>query len=89
MLGAGNRDPSKWGADADRLDIGRQGAHEHVSFGGGIHHCLGASLVRLEGQVALGTLIRRFPRMELAIEPEFSERMTLRGLRELRLDLGT
>ena len=89
MLGAGNRDPTKWGEDADRLDVARQGAHEHVSFGGGIHHCLGASLVRLEGQVAIGTLIRRFPRMELTAEPEFSGRMTLRGLRELRLDLGT
>jgi cytochrome P450 len=89
MLGAGNRDPARWGADADRLDVARQGAHEHVSFGGGIHHCLGASLVRLEGQVALGTLLRRFPRLELAAEPEFSARMTLRGLRELRVDLGT
>jgi cytochrome P450 len=59
-----------------------------VSFGGGIHHCLGASLVRLEGQLALGSLIRRFPRIELAAEPAFDERMTLRGLQELRLVLG-
>ncbi|MEN8183563.1 MAG: cytochrome P450 [Myxococcota bacterium] len=88
MLGAANRDPRKWGDDVDTLDVARAGAHEHVSFGGGIHHCLGASLVRLEGQVALGTLIRRFPRMELALEPEFGSRMTLRGLNELRLVLG-
>jgi cytochrome P450 len=89
MLGAANRDPAKWGDDADTLDVARRGAHEHVSFGGGIHHCLGASLVRLESQLALGSLIRRFPRMELAAEPEFDERMTLRGLRELELVLGT
>ena len=89
MLGAANRDPAKWGDDADTLDVARKGAHEHVSFGGGIHHCLGASLVRLEGQLALSSLIRRFPRIELAAEPAFDERMTLRGLRELRLVLGT
>jgi cytochrome P450 len=87
-LGAANHDPAKWGNDADRLDVARKGAHEHVSFGGGIHHCLGASLVRLEGQLALGSLIRRFPRIELAAEPAFDERMTLRGLQELRLVLG-
>jgi cytochrome P450 len=89
MLGAANRDPAKWGNDADALDVAREGAHEHVSFGGGIHHCLGASLVRLEGQLALSSLLRRFPRIELAAEPEFDQRMTLRGLRELKLVLGT
>jgi cytochrome P450 len=88
-LGAANHDPAMWGNDADRLDVARKGAHEHVSFGGGIHHCLGASLVRLEGQLALGSLIRRFPRIELAAEPAFDERMTLRGLQELRLVLGS
>jgi cytochrome P450 len=88
-LGAANRDPEKWGPDADRLDVTRRGAHEHVSFGGGIHHCLGASLVRLEGQVALGSLVQRFPRMQLIGEPEFSPRMTLRGLSTLQISLGT
>ncbi len=88
-LGAANRDPARWGPDADRLDVARRGAHEHVSFGGGIHHCLGASLVRLEGQVALGSLVQRFPRMQLGAEPEFSPRMTLRGLSALRVSLGT
>ncbi len=88
-LGAANRDTAKWGHDADRLDVARRGANEHVSFGGGIHHCIGASLVRLEGQIALGSLVQRFPRMELAAEPEFGNRMTLRGLNELRLSLGS
>jgi cytochrome P450 len=88
-LGAANRDPAQWGDDADAVDVARRGANEHVSLGGGIHHCLGASLLRLEGQVALGTLVRRFPRMALAAEPAFSERMTLRGLQRLPLTLGT
>jgi cytochrome P450 len=87
-LGAANRDPRRWGDDADRVDVARRGANEHVSLGGGIHHCLGASLLRLESQVALGALIRRFPRMALASEPEFLPRMTLRGLTSLRLTLG-
>lgn len=88
-LGSANRDPAKWGENADLVNVARRGANEHASLGGGIHHCLGASLLRLEAQVALGSLIRRFPRMALAAEPKFGERMTLRGLRELRLTLGT
>ncbi len=88
-LGAANRDTAKWGPNADSIDVARRGANEHVSFGGGIHHCLGASLVRLEGQIALGSLVQRFPRMELVAEPEFGGRMTLRGLNELRLSLGS
>ncbi len=88
-LGSANRDPERWGESADRVDVARQGANEHASLGGGIHHCLGASLLRLEAQVALGTLVRRFPRVELAAEPIFLERMTLRGLGGLRLTLGT
>jgi cytochrome P450/CRP-like cAMP-binding protein len=88
-LGSANRDAARWGESADRVDVAREGANEHASLGGGIHHCLGASLLRLEAQVALGTLVRRFPRMELAGQPEFLERMTLRGLAGLRLTLGT
>ena len=88
-LGAANRDARRWGPDADSVDVARRSANEHVSFGGGIHHCLGASLVRLEGQVALGSLVQHFPRMELMDEPAFDDRMTLRGLKELRLSLGS
>jgi cytochrome P450 len=88
-LGSANRDAARWGESADRVDVAREGANEHASLGGGIHHCLGASLLRLEAQVALGALVRRFPRMELAAQPTFLERMTLRGLSGLRLTLGT
>ncbi len=59
-LGSANRDPGKWGTTADDLDLRRANAREHVSFGGGFHSCLGAHLARLEGQVALTTLARRF-----------------------------
>jgi cytochrome P450 len=84
-LASANRDPRKWGAGADRLDVRRPGAAEHVSFGGGHHHCLGASLARLEGQVAVGRLVRRFGRLEMAGEPVYNGRLNLRGLARLPL----
>jgi cytochrome P450 len=84
-LGAANRDPARWGETADRVDVARAGAHEHLSFGGGVHHCLGASLARMEGQVALGSLLRRFPRIDLDGEPVHAPRMALRGLAKLPL----
>jgi cytochrome P450 len=80
-LASANRDPAKWGADAQALDVTRAGAAQHLAFGAGIHHCLGASLARLEGRIALGTLIRRFPRLELATAtPAWNGRLVLRGL---------
>jgi cytochrome P450 len=85
-LGSANRDPRKFGNDAARLDLRRADANQHVSFGGGFHSCLGAHLARLEGQVALGTLVRRFPRLELATDtPEWNGRIVLRGLSRLPL----
>jgi cytochrome P450 len=87
-LGSANRDPLQWGPSADRLDLRRADARDHVSFGGGFHSCLGAHLARLEGQVAVGTLVRRFPNMELATEtPEWNGRIVLRGLTRLPVTL--
>jgi cytochrome P450 len=89
LLGSANRDPARWGDDADVLDLGRPGAAQHLSFGSGIHHCLGAALARVEGQVAFGSLLERWPSMELADEvPAWNGRVVLRGLDRLPVRLG-
>jgi cytochrome P450 len=86
VLGAANRDPLVF-AEPNRLDVTRD-ARRHVAFGGGIHHCLGAALARLEGQVALSTLLARFPRLELAGHPVRRPTFTLRGLESLPVVMG-
>jgi cytochrome P450 len=88
-LGSANRDPDRWGDDADDLSLSRSGAAQHLSFGSGIHHCLGAALARLEAQVALSTLSRRFPAAELGDGPvAWNGRIVLRGLDRLPVSLG-
>ncbi|MGQ0805576.1 MAG: cytochrome P450 [Actinomycetota bacterium] len=82
LLGAANRDPDAF-PEPDRLDLGRDGAARHLAFGGGHHFCLGAALARLEGQIAIGALVRRFPRLEPAGDPVRRETFTLRGLESL------
>jgi cytochrome P450 len=79
-LASANRDEQQYGADADRLRIDRENARQHVSFGAGVHHCLGAALARLEGRVAVSSLIRRFPGLDLAGDPQWNGRINLRGL---------
>jgi cytochrome P450 len=87
-LASANRDAAKWGPDAQALDVTRAGASQHLAFGSGIHHCLGAALARLEGRIAIGTLIRRFPRLELATDaPAWNGRLVLRGLDTLPVTL--
>ncbi|HEY3673301.1 MAG TPA: cytochrome P450 [Acidimicrobiia bacterium] len=88
-LASANRDPAKWGDDAQALDVTREGAAQHLAFGSGIHHCLGASLARLEGRLAIGTLIRRFPELTLATDtPAWNGRLVLRGLDSLPVMLS-
>ncbi len=82
LMGAANRDPDAFD-DPDRLDVGRdQGPH--LSFGRGIHHCLGAPLARLEGRIALEMLLERFAVIGLATHrPRFRRTIVLRGLESL------
>ncbi|GJM38793.1 MAG: cytochrome P450 [Acidimicrobiales bacterium] len=79
-LASANHDPAKFGPTAEQLDLSRPDAGQHVSFGSGIHYCLGASLAKLEGQVAIGRFLRRFPNAEPSGEPVWNGRINLRGL---------
>lgn len=81
LIGA-NRDPERY-ADAERLDVERD-ASGHLAFGYGIHHCVGAPLARLEGEIAFRTLLERFPDMALAGEPgAYRESTLIHGLTRL------
>jgi cytochrome P450 len=87
LLGAANRDPAVF-PDPDRLDLTRQTAKPHVSFGGGIHHCLGAALARVEGEEALSALFARFPDLALAGTGTRRNSFTLRGYESLTVTTG-
>jgi cytochrome P450 len=86
-LGSANRDESFWGQDAAGLRLSRENARQHVSFGAGPHHCLGASLARLEASIALVRLTSRFPGLALDGEVAWNGRMNLRGPAHLPVSL--
>jgi len=87
LLGSANRDPERW-SEPDRLDLARDEGR-HLAFGHGAHFCLGAQLARLEGEVALGALLRRFPDLRGPTQPEGWKRsVVLRGPTRLPLELG-
>ena len=83
LFGSANHDPAVF-EEPDRLDITR-GDNPHLSFGAGIHFCLGAPLARLELEISFSTLLRRFPRMELLAEPRWKPAYIIRGLSEIRV----
>lgn len=82
LLGAANRDGDQF-PDPERVDI-RRNPNKHVSFGYGMHHCLGAGLVRIEAPVALGHLLRAFPNFKCEPEPEWHDGV-VRSIKRLEI----
>ncbi len=89
LLAAANRDPRQF-PNPERFDIART-PNEHVAFGEGIHFCLGAPLARLEGAIAIGSVLERFPKLRLAdpgAKLDYRGSLALRGLQSLPLAIG-
>ena len=87
LVGAANRDPAQF-PEPDRLDVGRPDV-KMLSFGGGIHFCLGAMLARTEAQIAIGSLLARVPNLDLATDDlQWRPHITLRGLSSLPVTIG-
>jgi cytochrome P450 len=90
VLGSANRDNRHFD-EPDALDLARD-PNKHLAFGrGGVHHCLGAPLARMEGQIAITALLQRFPDVHLAVSPgslSWRRSLFLRGLERLPLELA-
>jgi cytochrome P450 len=87
-LGSANRDELFWGTDAAEVRLSRDNARHHVSFGAGPHHCLGASLARLEASIAFARLVARFPGLALDGDVTWNGRINLRGPAHLPVSVG-
>ncbi|PHX93733.1 MAG: cytochrome [Acidimicrobium sp.] len=83
-LGAGNHDPSVF-ENPHALDFSRHNSNRHLAFSGGVHYCLGASLAKLETEVAVGTLVKTFKNIDVVTEPEWRDRLTIRGVSKFEL----
>lgn len=85
-IGAANRDPSVY-QNPETLDLRREG-NKHLAFGFGIHQCAGLSLARLEGRIAIGRFLQRFPRFELSAPPVRGGRARFRGFLSAPFSVG-
>ena len=84
LFGAANRDPRRY-PDPDTFDIGRENL-THLTFGKGLHYCLGANLARLEGRVALDELLNRWPEWGIDYDSmQLAPTSTVRGWEKLRI----
>ena len=81
ILSAANRDPERF-PNPDKIDITRKDG-AHIAFGAGIHHCMGATLARMEAKIGYETLLKRIPNISLAQKPEWKESFVFRGLKSL------
>jgi cytochrome P450 len=86
-IASADRDEGRWGPTADRLDITREDARQHLAFGFGPHVCIGSWLARLELQVVVGTLLERFPNTVMPDQQLVWESNVIRGPDELVLEL--
>ena len=85
-LGAGNHDPSVFD-NPHQLDFSRSNSNRHLAFAAGVHYCLGASLAKLETEVAVGTLVKTFRSIEFDSQPEWRDRLTIRGVSKFELNV--
>jgi cytochrome P450 len=86
-LGAGNHDTSVF-TNPHQLDFSRKNSNKHLAFAAGVHYCLGASLAKLETEVALGTLVKTFKNIEVVSQPEWRDRLTIRGVSKYELSVS-
>jgi len=84
LFGSANRDPERF-PNPDAVDISRS-ENPHIAFSLGVHYCLGAPLARMELQIAFATLMRRFPDLALAQEPQYRDSVVIRGLESLQVN---
>lgn len=86
-LAAANHDSSVF-ANPHELDFSRHNSNRHVAFSAGVHYCLGASLAKLETEIAVGTLVREFKNIQIEGEPQWRDRLTIRGAIKLNLQVS-
>jgi cytochrome P450 len=87
FISSANRDPNKF-ENPNSMDITRW-PNPHVAFGSGVHHCLGATIARVEGQEVFSALAERYPNLELKnSEAEYQPSITFRSVKELPVSLG-